>query len=45
MGSCYMSIPGINEKITCSICDKIIPILKIKKHVDECKGENNENRS
>ena len=39
MGSCYVSMPGINEKITCSICDKIIPVTKVKEHVVECVGK------
>lgn len=34
-----MFTPGINEKITCNTCGKIIPILKVKKHVVECTGK------
>ena len=45
MGSCYMFIPGSDEKITCSTCGKIIPVLKIKEHVFECVGKKNGNRN
>ncbi len=40
-----MSMPGSNEKITCSNCGKIILVLKAQKHVFECVGKKNENRN
>jgi len=33
-----MSMLGSNEKITCSTCGKIIPVLKVKEHVVESVG-------
>ena len=40
MGSYYASMPGMDEKITCNTCGKIIPVTKIKEHVVECVGKN-----
>ncbi len=39
MGSCYGFVPGTDEKITCSICSKIIPVTKVKEHAVECVGQ------
>ena len=39
MGSCYVSLFGIDEKITCSICGKIIPVAKAREHVAKCVGK------
>ena len=38
MGSCYMSIPGNDEKTACNTCGKIIPTPKVKEHAVECVG-------
>ena len=39
MGSYYMFIPGIDEKITCSTCGRMIPIPKVKESVVKCVGK------
>jgi len=39
MRSCYISMPGSDEKITCNTCGKIIPVKKVKEHVFGCVGK------